>query len=168
MQLGTMNYLIQQNWINAAGGRCGLSYSSTPDYSITTSPSTRSVNQGSVATYNVTINNLNGFNSSVGLTLSGTLPSGATASFSPSSTTSTSNHDACVASCETTVPIVARSFMAGITTDTVDGSANELLHDPVPRHGARALPTGFTEPRDRKSTRLNSSHIPLSRMPSSA
>ena len=43
-----------------------------------------------VAKANVTINNLNGFNSSVGLTLSGTLPSGATATFSPTSTTSTS------------------------------------------------------------------------------
>ena len=38
----------------------------------------------------LTINNLNGFSSSVGLSLSGTLPTGATWGFSPNSTTSTS------------------------------------------------------------------------------
>ena len=45
----------------------------------------------------------------------------------------------------------------GSTAGTTDGSANALLYCvPIP---------GW---RDRKSTRLNSSHIPLSRMPSSA
>ena len=35
-------------------------------------------------------------------------------------------------------------------------------------YGALALRSYFVDPKDRKSTRLNSSHIPLSRMPSSA
>ena len=26
MQLGTRNYLIQRNWVNASGGYCSLSY----------------------------------------------------------------------------------------------------------------------------------------------
>jgi subtilisin family serine protease len=59
------------------------------DFSLSPSPSTRSTTQGSGATYLLTVNPVNGFSSSVGLSVSG-LPSGATATFSPQSTTSTS------------------------------------------------------------------------------
>ena len=43
-----------------------------------------------------------------------------------------------------------------------------LSVDPVTNHGKWAADIEETQGQDRKSTRLNSSHIPLSRMPSSA
>ena len=47
-------------------------------------------------------------------------------------------------------------------------STPPLLPSPVPRGGGTASATPLRKTPDRKSTRLNSSHIPLSRMPSSA
>jgi len=87
MTLGTMDYRIQQNWVNAAGGSCALSYSGIPDFGLSSSPTSQTVNPGSTATYNVTISQLNGFSSPVALSLVGTLPTGAVATFTPSSAT---------------------------------------------------------------------------------
>ena len=51
---------------------------------------------------------------------------------------------------------------------TID-DLRKLKEDKEESEGVAPLPNGMTsEDRDRKSTRLNSSHIPLSRMPSSA
>lgn len=44
MVLGGLDYLIQQNWVNAGGGKCALSYSATA------APTLTSVNPGSGAT----------------------------------------------------------------------------------------------------------------------
>ena len=60
---------------------------------------------------------------------------------------------------------------AGIEGDI--GMAGELdipsdLESEMPNDEASVPPVGQANPADRKSTRLNSSHIPLSRMPSSA
>ncbi|MEQ1949260.1 MAG: hypothetical protein ABL995_18855 [Bryobacteraceae bacterium] len=90
MKLGGLDYLIQQNWVNANGGSCALSYNVAPDFTVSVSPSSQTVNQGSTATYNVTVNPTNGFNSSVALTVTGTLPPGAVPVFSPSSTSGSS------------------------------------------------------------------------------
>ncbi|MEQ1884841.1 MAG: hypothetical protein ABL967_07250 [Bryobacteraceae bacterium] len=90
MKLGGLDYLIQQNWVNANGGSCAKSYSVSPDFSVSLSPTSRTVNPGGAATYNVTVNPSNGFNNSVALTLTGTLPLGAVPNFSPSSTTGSS------------------------------------------------------------------------------
>jgi hypothetical protein len=57
-----------------------------PDFSISASPSSQSVLQGTNASYSVSISGLNGFADTVNLSVSG-LPSGATASFSPASVT---------------------------------------------------------------------------------
>ena len=46
------------------------------------------------------------------------------------------------------------------------GQINALF--PVTPQDGRAIPAAVASAADRKSTRLNSSHIPLSRMPSSA
>jgi len=56
------------------------------DFTISASPSSRSIAQGTSTSYTVTVGALGGFTSTVGLGVSG-LPSGATASFSPSSVT---------------------------------------------------------------------------------
>jgi subtilase family serine protease len=60
-----------------------------PDFSLSSSPNTLSVGRGKTGTSTITVNKLNGFNSSVSLSASG-LPKGVTASFSPASTTGTS------------------------------------------------------------------------------
>ena len=68
MNLGGHDYLIQQNWVNANGGDCGLSYgsSSSPDFSLSVSPTSQSVpSTGGSATYNITVTPSNGFGSLV-------------------------------------------------------------------------------------------------------
>jgi hypothetical protein len=56
----------------------------TPDFSISATPSSVSVNAGTNALYTVTVTPSNGYGGTVNLTVSG-LPSGATASFNPAS-----------------------------------------------------------------------------------
>jgi subtilase family serine protease len=71
--------------INALAGSGGQ----TPSFSLTASPSSVSISQGSSATSTITVVPANGFNGSVTLSTS-TLPSGVTAGFSANPTTSTS------------------------------------------------------------------------------
>jgi hypothetical protein len=56
----------------------------SPDFTLSASPTSLSVTQGSSATSTISTSGSNGFNSSVALSISG-LPSGVTASFTPSS-----------------------------------------------------------------------------------
>src|SRR5579863_1459318 len=90
MNLGGHDYMIQQNWVNAQGGVCALSYSTEPDYNLTlTTSSSVSVSAGNTATYGLGINAVNGFNSAVSLIVSG-LPAGATPGFAPNPMTTSS------------------------------------------------------------------------------
>src|SRR5215469_10905709 len=83
MNLGTRDYLVQQNWLNAQGGMCTLSYvNPSGDFTVSASPSSQSVVQGSAASYNVTVTPLEGFSATVNLSTGG-LPPGASATFSP-------------------------------------------------------------------------------------
>ena len=85
MNLGTRDYLVQQNWLNAQGGMCTLSYvNPSGDFTVSASPNSQSVVQGSAASYNVTVAPLDGFSAAVSLTASG-LPADASATFSPAS-----------------------------------------------------------------------------------
>jgi subtilisin len=59
-----------------------------PGFTLTASPTSRSVNRGQSTTYALTVNRVNGFGSAVSFSVSG-LPSRSSASFSPSSTTGT-------------------------------------------------------------------------------
>src|SRR5712692_3289886 len=59
---------------------------SQPDFSVTATPSSRTVAPGTGTSYNVSVTPSNGFTGNVTLTVTG-LPSGATASFNPSSVT---------------------------------------------------------------------------------
>src|SRR5262245_23871332 len=68
------------------------------------------------------------------------------ASCEPSSTTRISFHAASARRLETTAPIAASSLSAGITTDTVEGSAKQPLHDSVPGDLLRAGKSCLTEP----------------------
>jgi hypothetical protein len=112
MTLGGHDYLIQQNWVNAQGGLCALSYSTEPDYNLTlTTSSSVSVSAGNTATYGLGINAVNAFSSAVSLSVSG-LPSGAAASFSPNPMTTSS----------TLSVLTASSTPAGTYALTITGS----------------------------------------------
>jgi uncharacterized membrane protein len=58
----------------------------SPDFSLSVTPSSRTIDPGYVTTYTVTVNGMGGFTAGVNLTVSG-LPQFATASFNPSSIT---------------------------------------------------------------------------------
>lgn len=78
--LGVLLLLAAVTMTTAASGR--LQASAKADFSLSASPASASVQQGQAATYTVTEQKVNSFNSSVGLTASN-LPAGTTASFSP-------------------------------------------------------------------------------------
>src|SRR3954469_4032614 len=68
----------------AAGAGVVFAAAAKPGYSLGVSPASQSVQQGSTASYAVTVTGTNGFTAAVALTASG-LPTGATAAFSPAS-----------------------------------------------------------------------------------
>jgi hypothetical protein len=80
MKLGTKDFLIQRNWLNANGGSCALSYAVTADFGLSLSPSSQTVpSTGGPAAYNITVTALGGFTGTVTYSpLS--LPSGVTGS----------------------------------------------------------------------------------------
>ncbi len=118
MKLGSRDFLIQQNWINRNGGSCGLSYGSTsPDFSLSASPASQTVVQGSGTSYTVTETPSGGFTGAVTLSATG-LPSGATASFSTNPTTGTS----------TMSVSTSASTPAGSSTLTITGASGALTH----------------------------------------
>lgn len=84
MVLGGKNYLIQQNWLNASGGKCVLSYSGAgPDFSISASPATFTAQKGSSGQSTISVTGLNNFTGNVSLTSA--CPSALTCGFSPTS-----------------------------------------------------------------------------------
>ena len=87
-----------------------------PDFSLTVSPSTIYLNQGSSATPMVTVDSQNGFSANVNLSVS-TLPSGVTGSFSPASTATTS-----------TMTLAASSTAATVGSEylTVSGTSGNI------------------------------------------
>jgi hypothetical protein len=83
MALGSRNYLIQRNWVNAGGGSCALSYVGTPDFSLSVSPASQTVTAGqATGTYTATATPLNGWSKTVTYMVTGGLPTGAAASIS--------------------------------------------------------------------------------------
>jgi len=84
------------------------------NYTLSASPNSMTIVQGTSGASTITVSPQNGFNSSVSLSASG-LPSGVTASFNPSSTTSTS-----------TLTMTASSAAAtGTVTVTVTGTSGD-------------------------------------------
>lgn len=80
MRLGAKDYLIQQNWVNAGGGYCALSYTPGPDFALSPMVGQQTVAAGgATGNYTVAIIPVNGFSGSVNFSVSG-LPAGATAS----------------------------------------------------------------------------------------
>src|SRR5437899_2220385 len=86
-----------------------------PNFSLSTLPSSVTIVQGASGTSTITVSPQNGFNGNVSLSVSG-LPSGVTASFNPSSTTSTS-----------TLTLTANSTATtGTVTVTITGTSGSL------------------------------------------
>jgi subtilisin family serine protease len=95
----------------------------TPDFTISANPTSSSVTRGSSATYTVTVGTSNGeFSGTVGLSVSG-LPSGATATFSPTSVTTTTG------SVSSTLKITTKSNTPrGTFNLTITGKSGTLTH----------------------------------------
>ena len=88
-----------------------------PDFSLSASPNSLTITQGSMGTSTISVNPVNGFGGSVSLSVSG-LPSGVTASFNPTSATSAS-----------TLTLTAASTAAtGTVTLTITGVSGTLTH----------------------------------------
>ncbi|MDE3099205.1 MAG: RICIN domain-containing protein [Verrucomicrobiota bacterium] len=121
------------------------SLQNNPDFSISASPSSQTVTAGNGTTYTTSISALNGFSGAVSLGVSG-LPSGASASFSPSSISTSGNSTLTVSTASTTP--------AGTYNLTITGSSGSLTHSttvsltvnaaPTPDFSLSASPTSLT------------------------
>jgi hypothetical protein len=87
-----------------------------PDFTLSASPSSRSIRPGNSTTYIVTLARTGGFSSAVALAATG-LPSGATASFSPNNTTGSSS---------TLTVRTAKSVAATSSRMTITGTSGTL------------------------------------------
>jgi hypothetical protein len=102
----------------ASGGVSGIASVTVADFSLSLSPTSRSIKRGQSTSYSVTITRLHGFTGSAAFTVSG-LPASATASFTPASTTGTS--------VTLSVSTSARS-PRGTYSLTITGTSGSLTH----------------------------------------
>jgi len=91
----------------------------TPDFSISATPSSQTVTQGGSTTYTATITALNGFTGNVSFSSSG-LPTGATATFNPTSVTNSGSSTVTVTTATTTP--------TGTYTLTFTGTSGSTVH----------------------------------------
>jgi uncharacterized membrane protein len=126
---------------------CGTAYAvvaaTKPDFSLSSSPSSQTVNQGGSTSYTITLSRSGGFSGTVSLSASG-LPSGASTSFSPSS----------LASGQTTSTLTVQttaSTAPGTYTVTVTGKSGGTSHTttvslviPKPDFSITAAPSSQT------------------------
>jgi hypothetical protein len=116
------------NWSTRIGSfkfpSCGGAPPPPPDFSVSASPSSLSVAQGSSGTVTVTVGSLNGFGSAVTLSASG-LPAGVTASFSANPVTPPPGGSAV-----STLTLTASATAAtGTSAVTVTGTSGAATHD---------------------------------------
>jgi Big-like domain-containing protein len=93
-----------------------------PNFSLASTPTSRTVAAGNSATYTLSTTALNGFTGTVALAASG-LPTGATATFSPASVTGTGSSTLTVATTTATTP--------GSYTFTVTGTSGSLAQSAI-------------------------------------
>jgi hypothetical protein len=110
-------YTIQLEFSNAANNCVLPPATATPNFSLSASPSSLTVTQGTSGSSTITVNPTGGFTGSVALSASG-LPAGVTASFSPASTTGSSTLTLTASSTATT----------GTATVTITGTSGALTH----------------------------------------
>ena len=116
MNLGGHDYLIQQNWVNASGGYCALSYASAsnPDFSLSVSPASQTLplTGGTTANYTITVTPTGGFTGIPSYAITG-LPAWATATAVSSAGTFT---------------VKATSPVPGTYTFTITGTSGSTVH----------------------------------------
>jgi subtilase family serine protease len=125
---------------------------SLPDFTISASPSSRSVTQGAQTTYTVTTGAISGFTGTVALRVSG-LPSGVTAIFNPTSITGSGT--------STLTLTASATASTGTVTLTIAGTSGALAHSATPTltvTGAGPAPdfTVSVAPASRSTTRGSS------------
>ncbi len=103
--------------VNKAIRACGAP--ATPDFSLSATPSSQTVSAGASASYTVTVTPSGGFTGTVTFSASG-LPTGATASFNPTSVAGSGSSTMTVATSATTP--------AGTYTLTISGNSGALTH----------------------------------------
>ncbi len=127
-QWGTQRWAINQakdwTWIvnhyyndngNPSGARNGVLQTPVGDFSLSATPSSRSVRRNQSTSYTITVTPLDGFNGAVAFSLSG-LPGGASASFNPTSVTGSGS---------TTMTVTAGN-QRGTFTLTITGTSGGL------------------------------------------
>jgi hypothetical protein len=119
------SYTIQLEFSNAANN-CVLPppAATGPDFSISASPASQTVTQGAGTSYTATVAALGGFTGVVSFSVSG-LPSGASASFNPTSVTGSGSSTMSVSTSSTTP--------AGTYTLTITGTSGTLSHSTTVR-----------------------------------
>lgn len=139
--IGTINAAnLVKNWPGSAPPP------SQPDFSLSASPSSLTVNQGSSGKSTITISPANGFNSSVSLSSSG-LPSGVTASFSPNPATGSSTLTLAASSTATTgtVTVTVTGTFGSLThTTNISLTVNGTAPPPQPNFTLSASPSSLT------------------------
>lgn len=115
--VGNYNLYAVANGIESNPVVVSVVVGSTPDFSLTASPSAVTVVQGSQSATSITVNPVNGFSGSVTLSNSA-LPNGVTAAFSPNPTTTTS----------TLTFAASATATAGTSTVTITGVSGTLTH----------------------------------------
>jgi hypothetical protein len=105
------------DWSTAVGNFKFSGCGGGPDYSLTATPNSVTITQGSSGTSTITVVPVNGFSGNVTLSASG-LPSGVTAGFSPNPTATTSTLTLTASATATT----------GTVTVTITGTSGSLSH----------------------------------------
>ncbi|HEV7553457.1 MAG TPA: hypothetical protein VGP65_17350 [Candidatus Angelobacter sp.] len=111
------SYVIQLEFSNAANNCVTFPAASSPNFSLSASPSSLSVTRGSSGNSTITVNKSGGFTGSVTLSASG-LPAGVTATFGTNPTTGTSVVTFAASSTATT----------GTSSVTITGTSGSLTH----------------------------------------
>lgn len=134
---------------------------SQPDFTISASPSSRTVTQGGQTTYSVTAGALSGFTGAVALSVSG-LPSGVAATFNPPSISGSGT--------STLTLTASATASTGTATLTITGTSGSLAHSATPTltvtvAGPAPDFTISASPASRSITRGNSTTYAVTIMP---
>jgi endoglucanase len=112
----------------------------TPDFTLSASPSSRTITVGNSTTYTASVSPLNGFNGAVALSVSG-LPANATGSFNPNSVSGGSGTSTLTVS-------TTSSTLSGTFTVTITGTSGNLNHSAIVTlvlNPSTGLPAGWTD-----------------------
>jgi hypothetical protein len=106
-------------WVDAFDYMAGAVTTGNPDFTLSVTPNSAAVNQGASKTYTVSISPANGFNGTVGLSVSG-LGTGSTATFNPASINGSGSSTLTIAT--------NAAAQTGPFTLTITGASGGLIH----------------------------------------